>query len=265
MTIPAPSPGSAAFITGASSGIGKALARSLAARGHDVVLVARRREQLETLAEELRSEHEIRADVVVADLADDTDRTRLLADVHVLDRPFDVLVLCAGFGMVGPYVDHDAARMTTMVRTNIEATFTLAHALIPPMVARARGAVLFVSSMAGNQPMPNFAPYAATKAAVTSLGEALHSELKPHGITVSVLAPAMVATEFSTVAQAERHASRQPKFLTATADQCAGASLVALDKGKRKVVPLVQARIFARIAQQLPRGIWLPVCRKMLS
>jgi short-subunit dehydrogenase len=265
LAIPAPRPGAAAFVTGASSGIGEQLARELCARGHDVVLVARRRHRLEKLAAELREKHESRAEVLACDVADPADRDRLLHDLDRLGVELDVLVLCAGFGMGGPFITGDPERITYMVRTNVEATMALSRALIPPMAARRRGAVLFVSSMAGNQPMPNFAAYAATKAAVTSLSESLHNELKPNGITVTALCPGTVNTEFSTVGGLTRQAKRQPSFLTANPRQCATAGLDALDQGKRTIVPLTPVRIFAWFTAHLPRAIWLPLCRKMLS
>jgi uncharacterized protein len=265
MAIPAPRSGSAAFVTGASSGIGEALARELASRGHDVVLVARRRDRLEKLAAELHEKHGRRAELLVADLGDAADRDRMVGDLEALGLDLEILVLCAGFGMVGPYLEHDAERVNVMVRTNVEATMALARALAPAMVARRRGAILFVSSMAGNQPMPYFAPYAATKAAVTSLGESLHCELKPSGITVSVLTPANVSTEFSAVAEAASVEGRQPAFMTASATQCARAGAKALEKGKRKAVPLPQAAVFAWVCAHVPRSIWLPVCRKLFT
>ena len=265
MSIPAPKAGSAAFVTGASSGIGEALARDLAARGHDLVLVARRRDRLEKLAAEVAEKHRVRAHVLVCDLADAEDRSRMLGELDGLGLELDVLILCAGFGMVGPFLEHDPDRVTTLLRTNVESTVALARALTPAMAARRRGAVLFVSSMAGNQPMPNFAPYSASKAAVTSLGESLHCELKPHGVTVSVLAPSVVDTEWSGVAEATHQESKQPAFMTATAAQCSKSGIKALERGKRIVVPLPQARAFAWVTAHLPRAVWLPACRKMLS
>jgi uncharacterized protein len=265
MSIPAPKPNSAALVTGASSGIGRALACELAQGGHNLVLVARRRARLETLAAELRGKHGIRVDILVCDLADAPERCRMLADLGELGLQLDVLILCAGFGMVGPYVDHAADQLINMVRTNVEATVALTRELAPPMADRGRGAILLVSSMAGNQPMPYFAPYAATKAAITSLGEALHAELKPAGVTVTVLAPANVATEFADVADASRQTNRQPAFLTASAEDCARAGINALRDGKRKLVPLPQAAAFAWVGAHLPRRIWFRVCRAMLS
>lgn len=265
MSIPAPKANSAALVTGASSGIGKAFAHELAGAGHNLVLVARRRVRLEELATELHDRHGIRVDVVVCDLADTASRDRMLSELGTLGHDLEVLILCAGFGMVGPYLDHAADRLIDMVRTNVEATMALTRALTPPMVDRKRGAVLLVSSMAGNQPMPYFAPYAATKAAITSLGESLHCELKPAGITVTVLAPANVATEFAEQANAGRQTNRQPAFLTATAEDCARAGLKALAAGRRKLVPLPQAAAFAWVGAHLPREIWFRACRAMLS
>lgn len=265
MRIPAPKPNSAALVTGASSGIGRALACALAHDGHNLVLVARRRARLETLAAELRAKCDIRVDVLVCDLANAPERDRMLADLGGLGLQLDVLVLCAGFGMVGAYVDHATDRLINMVRTNVEATVALTRELAPPMVDRGRGAILLVSSMAGNQPMPYFAPYAATKAAITSLGEALHWELKPAGVTVTVLAPANVATEFAEMADASRQTNRQPAFLTASAEDCARAGINALRDGKRKLVPLPQAAAFAWVGAHLPRRIWFRICRAMLN
>ncbi|CQD17948.1 short-chain dehydrogenase/reductase SDR [Mycobacterium lentiflavum] len=265
MSIPAPKANSAALVTGASSGIGRALACELAESGHNLILVARRRARLETLATELRGKCRIRVDVVVCDLADATDRDRMLTDLDALGLELDLLVLCAGFGMVGPYVTHAPDQLIDMVRTNLEATVALTRELAPPMVNRGRGAILLVSSMAGNQPMPYFAPYAATKAAITSLGEALHCELKPAGVTVTVLAPANVDTEFAEMADAARQTNRQPAFLTASAEDCARAGINALRDGKRKLVPLPQAAAFAWVGAHLPRWIWFRICRAMLN
>lgn len=264
MGIPAPTAESAALVTGASSGIGLAIAKELAAAGHNLVLVARRRDRLEALADELRRSRGVRVDVAACDLAASADRDRLLDKLVGGDVRLDVLILCAGFGMVGPYLEHDCERLITMVRTNVESTLALSRALTPAMAERRRGAVLLVSSIAGNQPIPYFAAYAATKAAITSFGESLSYELAPSGVTVSVLAPANVATEFADVAEAADQGERQPAFLTASAEQCAKAGIGALRAGKRKVTPLPQAAAFAWIGAHLPRRIWFWVCRSMM-
>src|ERR1700757_2271249 len=150
MPIPDPQPGRAALITGASSGIGAELARQLCARGHDAVLVARRRDRLEDLAVELRDRHGRRVEVVACDVADPAARAALPGEVSALGLEVDVLVLCAGFGLGGPFVSQPADRITAMVRTNVEAVMALSRSLIPPMQERGAGAVLIVSSFAGN-------------------------------------------------------------------------------------------------------------------
>ncbi|MFY1621435.1 SDR family NAD(P)-dependent oxidoreductase [Micromonospora sp. WMMD736] len=264
MGIPHPTAGSVALVTGASSGIGLAIATELAARGHDLILVARRRERLEALAEELHRTRDVRVEVMVCDLAEANDRDQLLDAVNDTGLQVDVLILCAGFGLVGPHLDHDGDRVVNLIRTNVESTMALAHALIPAMAQRRRGAVLFVSSMAGNQPIPFFAAYAASKAAVTSLGESLHYELADSGVTVSVLAPANVATEFAAVADAVTQGERQSAFFTATAEQCARAGIEALESGRRKVTPLPQAALFAWLGPRLPRRVWFRICRSMM-
>jgi uncharacterized protein len=265
MAIPPPLPTHAALVTGASSGIGAAFARNLAARGHDLVLVARRRDRLEDLAAELTQRHRRRVEIVPADLAEPCDRARLLREVSALGLTIDVLVLCAGFGMVAPFTASEPERLTLMIRTNVEATIALAREVVPTMVEQRSGAVLMVSSMAGNQPMPYFATYAATKAAVTSIAESLHCELKPHGITVTALCPGSVSTEFAEVANASRIENRQPGHLTATPEQCAEVGLKALARGRRTAVPLLSVRVFVWFAAHLPRSIWLPTCRRMFS
>lgn len=261
MAIPAPRPGAAALITGASSGIGAALARELCARGHDAVLVARRRGRLDALAAELRERHRRRVEVVVCDVADADARAAMVAQ---LELEIDVLVLCAGFGMTGLFLSQPAERVTAMVRTNVEAVIALSHALIAPMAERQAGAVLLVSSMAGNQPMPGFGAYAATKAAITSLAESLHCELKPSGVTVTALCPGGVRTEFAQVAGAKDVESRVP-LLMISAEECARAGLDGLDTGRRIVMPRRAVRAFAWVGAHAPRALWLPLCRRLMT
>jgi short-subunit dehydrogenase len=265
MPIPIPRAGGAALITGASSGIGAELARQLCARGHNAVLVARRRERLERLAAELREQHSRRVDVVACDLADADARAQLPADVVTLGLDIDVLVLCAGFGLGGPFVSQPAERITAMVRTNVEAVMALSRLLITPMTARHFGAVLIVSSMAGNQPMPNFGAYAATKAAITSFAESLHCELKPSGVTVTALCPGGVTTEFSEVAGVTGTQRRTPAALMISPEECAKAGIDGLEQGRRIVMPRPAVRALAWFGAHAPRAIWLPMCRKLMA
>jgi uncharacterized protein len=265
MAIPPPRSGAAALITGASSGIGAELARQLCARGHDAVLVARRRDRLERLAAELREHHGRRVEVVALDLADADARSQLPAEVADLGLEVDMLVLCAGFGLGGPFVSQPAERITEMVRTNVEAVMALSRLLIPPMTARRSGAVLIVSSMAGNQPMPNFGAYAATKAAMTSFAESLHCELKPMGVTVTALCPGGVTTEFSEVAGVTGVERRTPAALMISPEECAAAGLDGLEQGRRIVMPRRAVRALAWFGAHAPRAVWLPMCRKLMA
>jgi short-subunit dehydrogenase len=264
MPIPTPRNGGAALITGASSGIGAELARQLCARGHDAVLVARRRDRLERLAAELREQHGRRVEIIACDLADADARAQLPADLANLSLDIDVLALCAGFGLGGPFVSQPADRITAMVRTNVEAVMALSRLLIPPMTARRSGAVLIVSSMAGNQPMPNFGAYAATKAAMTSFAESLHCELKPSGVTVTALCPGGVTTEFSEVAGVTGTERRTPAALMIGPEDCARAGLDGLEQGRRIVMPRRAVRALAWFGAHAPRAIWLPMCRKLM-
>ncbi|MEA2347781.1 MAG: uncharacterized protein QOG62_1568 [Thermoleophilaceae bacterium] len=265
MAIPSPRDGGAALITGASSGIGAALARQLCERGHDAVLVARRLDRLESLAAELREQHGRRVEVIPCDLADADARAQLPGELANLSLEIDVLVLCAGFGMGGPFISQPADRVVSMVRTNVESTVALSAQLVPPMAARRSGAVLIVSSMAGNQPMPNFGAYAATKAAVTSFAESLHSEMKPSGVTVTALCPGGVRTEFSEVAGMTGAEDETPAAIMISAEDCARAGLEGLERGRRIVMPRLAVKALAWFGAHAPRAIWLPMCRRMFG
>jgi short-subunit dehydrogenase len=264
MAIPAPQTGSAALITGASSGIGAELARQLCARGHDPILVARRRERLEELAIGLRERHGRRVDVLACDVADAGARERLAADVSALGLRVEVLVLSAGFGMGGPFLSQEPDRIVQMTRTNLEGVFALTRALLPAMAERRRGAVLIVSSLAGNQPMPNFGAYAATKAAATSFAQSLSCELAPYGITVTALCPGGVRTEFSDVA-GTAHKQRELSALIIGPEEAARAGIEGLERGRRIVMPRRGVRLFAFVGAHAPRALWLPLCRKLMA
>jgi short-subunit dehydrogenase len=264
MPIPAPRRGAAALITGASSGIGAELARGLVAIGHDAILVARRRERLESLAEELRGGGR-RIEVIAADVSEPDGRAGLLAEIRRLGLEVDVLVPCAGFGIGGAFIDADPDRIEQLIRTNVEGTFLLLRALAPAMVARHSGAILLVSSMAGNQPMPNFQAYAATKAAVTSLAESLHWELGRSGVTVTALCPGGVRTEFSEVAGMLGTERRTPTAFMADPAQVAEAGLQGLARGKRIVIPLRAVRAFTWFGGHAPRRVWLPLVGRMMG
>jgi len=187
-----------ALITGASGGIGEAFARQLAKRGHDLVLVARRRERMEKLAAELTGAHGVAVEVVEADLADDSAVATV--EERLRRGDIDLLVNNAGFGTRGEFAGLPLARELEELDVNVRALMRLTHAALGPMVEHGRGAVINVASTGAFQPVPYMATYAATKAFVLHFSEALHEEVKGKGVTVTCLCPGAVRTEFQQVA-----------------------------------------------------------------
>ena len=245
-----------ALVTGASSGIGEQFARQLAARGHDLVLVARRTERLERLAGELPTT----AHVLVCDLA--TDAASVKGRVATLDLRVDLLVNNAGFGTAGPFLDHDPQRDAQQVRVNCEAVVTLTHAFLPAMVERGGGGVINVASSAGMQPIPYESVYAATKAFVISFTDALHTELRGSGVRVMSVNPGPVPTEWQRVAgYSEGRTGAVPGEIPAA--QVVGESLDAWDRGKRFVIPGRTIRWFIRATQPSPRALQLRITERM--
>ena len=184
-----------ALVTGASAGLGVEFARQLSKRGHRLVLAARRKERLEELAAELGN-----ARAAAIDLSKPEAVTELIADIEGAGEDVDLLINNAGFGLIGRFAELDAKREREMIDLNVGALTDLCRAVAPRMIARKSGGILNVASTAAFQPGPKMAVYFATKAFVLSLSEALHEELKPHGIKVSCLCPGPTRTEFGEVA-----------------------------------------------------------------
>ncbi len=235
MALPSPAAGSVALVTGASSGIGEQIARRLAALGHGVVLVARRRERLDALASELTAEG-VRAEVVVADLADAAARDELAAEVQRLGLTVEVLVNAAGFGVYGEFLAGPLEREIEQVRLDVEAVVDLTGRYLPAMVDRGRGAIVNFSSTAGFQPLPGNAGYAAAKAHVLFFSEALHTELAGTGVTVTAVCPGPVPTEFQERNDA-RFADKLPKATWASPERVAEDAIAAAAAGRRSVIP----------------------------
>ncbi|HEY4070605.1 MAG TPA: SDR family oxidoreductase [Sphingomicrobium sp.] len=184
-----------ALVTGASAGLGVEFARQLSKRGHALVLAARRKERLEELARELGNARALAIDLSKANAA-----AKLMADVEANGETVDLLVNNAGFGLIGRFAELDAKRERQMIDLNVGTLADLCRAVAPAMIERKTGAILNVASTAAFQPGPKMAVYFATKAFVLSLTEAIHEELKPHGIKVSCLCPGPTRTEFGDVA-----------------------------------------------------------------
>jgi uncharacterized protein len=184
-----------ALVTGASAGLGVEFARQLSKRGYRLVLAARRKERLDALAKELGN-----ARAVAIDLSKTTAAAILMADIEKNGETVELLINNAGFGMIGRFAELDAKRERQMIDLNVGALTDLCRAAAPAMIKRKSGAILNVASTAAFQPGPKMAVYFATKAFVLSLSEALHEELKEHGIKVSCLCPGPTRTEFGEVA-----------------------------------------------------------------
>ena len=189
----------------------------------------------------------------------------MVETLEELSLDIDVLVLSAGFGMGGPFLEQDPGRIVQMARTNLESVLALARVLLPPMVTRGRGAVLVVSSMAGYQPWPNFGAYAATKAGATSFALMLGEELRNTGVCVTALTPGGVQTEFSAVAGMQRQEQTSILARMSHPRDIARAGLDGLHAGAKAVTPTWSARAFVALGQIMPRRVWLPVCKRLLA
>ncbi len=257
--IPTRTGGTAALVTGASSGIGAALARALAARGHNVVLVARREERLRDLASELEADHGVRALPLPCDLLDPDARSGLPAKVDELGFEVSLLVNNAGFGTAGPFVEQDIERELAQVRILCEAVIDLTRRFAPGMVERGSGAILTLASTSGFQPLPQTAGYGAAKAWAVSFSVALNQELRGQGVAVTAVCPGPVKTEFFEVSGPHPVESFFPKFIHISAERCAKDALKALDRNKRIVVPgPLPLRAFLHSNRWAPHPILLP-------
>lgn len=257
MSLPTPAPLARAVVTGASSGIGTALARQLAARGHALVLVARRRDRLKELADELSTAYGVQVEVRPCDLADRTARSELAAELA--NRQISILCNNAGFATFGDLRDADPAREREQLEVNAVAVQELTLAVLPGMHDRGRGAILIVGSTAGHQPFPGNATYAASKAFANTFAESLHTELAGTGVTCTLLAPGPVRTEFSAVAGIERIEGFGGRLTWVTADQVAKQAIDALDHGRRTVVPGLFAKLETLGGRYTPRTVLLPM------
>jgi short-subunit dehydrogenase len=264
MALPEPSETSTALVTGASSGIGAAIAESLARRGHGLTLVARREDRLTELGSRLHDDHGIRAGVIACDLAEPAERDRLAAEIEKIGLDVEVLVNNAGFGSSGDFIGADRERQVEMVRVNCETVVDLSGRYAPEMARRGRGAIINVASMAAFQPLPGQTTYAATKAFLLSFTEALHHELKGAGVTVSAVCPGPVRTEFMDAAGIER-ADNTPGFIWTTSEHVAEDAVKAAEAGKRAVVPGRMMNAGALLGRYSPRKIVLPLSHRIWS
>jgi short-subunit dehydrogenase len=241
-------PFSSALVTGASSGIGEVMARRLAAGGVPTVVVARRADRLQAIADEFDG-----VEVLVADLLTMKGQRAVAARIADDAAPIELVVNNAGFGTNGLFHELDADRLADEIELNIAALTRLSHAALAAMVPRGRGWLLNVSSVASFQPAPRLAVYAATKAYVTSLSESLHEEVKPHGVHVTALCPGLTKTEFQSVSNTEQYADVFPDLAWTSPDQVVDEGLSSVIANRAIAVPGAQYKLMAAAASVTPR------------
>jgi short-subunit dehydrogenase len=250
-----------ALVTGASAGIGVALARELAAGGTNLVLTARRKDRLEKLAQELSSAHKIRVEIFAADLAQTEAAQQIFAYTLAKEITIDLLVNNAGFGAYGAFASVETQRLLDMVQVNCGAVVHLTRLYLPQMLKQRRGDVLIVASTASFQAVPFISTYAATKAFDLLFAEGLAEEVKPYGVRVCALCPGSTESEFHEVAGqsgiAAANRSRE------TAEKVARVGLKALAAGKSYVISGTRNYLGANSQRLVPRRMVTRIAAKM--
>jgi short-subunit dehydrogenase len=269
VSLPKPTSSSAALITGASAGIGEAIAHELASRGYSLILVARRKERLDQLAQKLTDQHGVRAEAIAADLGKANSRSRIPDRINELGLEVEVLINNAGFATNGAFHKSELDREIEQVRVLVEAVVYLTHTFLPGMARRGHGAILNVASTAGMQPLPYSAGYSAAKAYVLTFSEALHQEQRGNGVTVTALAPGPVATDFWEISgwqvqggQSFEKAVPRPAWISP--QQAARAGIQGLEAGNRVVVPGLPVRAAMQAVRYLPHAVKLPAIEWMM-
>jgi short-subunit dehydrogenase len=256
MSLPKPSKTSTVVITGASSGIGTEIARGLARRGFPLILVARRRERLDELADQVTNEFSVGAEVLPLDLSDAESREKLADRL----RNDAIAGLCnsAGFGTSGRFYELPFERESEQVTLNALTLMELTRAALPGMIERGAGAVLNIASIAGFQPIPYMAVYSATKAFVLTFSEAVQEELHGTGVSVTALCPGPVPTEWAEIASAERFSI---PLAQVSPHDVAEAAIEGMLAGRRSVVPGLVPKFVSTGGRLLPRSVLLPAIR----
>ncbi|WP_278262970.1 mycolate reductase [Nocardia sp. AG03] len=257
MSLPSPTADNRAVVTGASSGIGTALAAELAGRGYSLILVARRGEVLTELAQRLTLAHGITAEVRAVDLADRAQRASLVDELAVRD----IAILCnnAGIATFGPVAELDFAYERAQMELNATAVHDLTLAVLPGMIERKAGGILISGSAAGNMPIPNNATYAASKAFANTFSESLRGELKGSGVNVTLLAPGPVRTETPAPEDESIVDKMVPDFLWVSSEYTAKVSIDALARNKMRIVPGLISKGMSVAGNYGPRSFTAPI------
>jgi uncharacterized protein len=249
-----------ALVTGASSGIGADLAREAARDGHDLILVARRAEPMQKLADELKSTG-AETRIILADLSQPGAAAEVFAK---LNGSIDILINNAGLGSNGPFDASDPARISEILQVNVVALTELTRLLLPAMAAKRSGRVMFVASTAAFQPGPRMAVYYATKAYVLSLGEALAYELRDSGVTVTTLCPGPTETNFMTAAEMTSVALAKSPLMMKSAE-VASIGYRGFKRGKRVVIPGLANRALAFTTRLSPKSVVMAIASRLNS
>lgn len=249
-----------ALITGASSGIGRELARIAAGAGMNLVLSGRRKQNLEELAAELTRLHSVNVLVIGSDLGKEGEAERLYKEASACAGVPDLVVNNAGFGLYGPFTENDLQEEIAMLRLNIEALMIISKLAAKDMVTRGTGRILNVASAAGFVPGPFMAVYYASKAFVLSFSEALAMELADRGVSVSVLCPGPVKTEFQKRAGVEKLKIFRR---AASAEEVARLGFVQTMKGKRLIIPGGGVKMALSLQRMVPRCLSLKVVHSL--
>lgn len=239
-----------ALVTGPTAGIGRAFAEQLAARGHDLVLVARNEERLNEVAAELRGRHGVTVEVLPADLVDRAQLARVEERLGDAARPVEVLVNNAGFGLKKPFLDNTLEAEQSLLDVHVVAPMRLTHVALSAMVPRGHGRIVNVASVAGFLPRGS---YSAAKAYVIRLSQWAHAEYAGRGVTVMALCPGFVETEFHGRFGVGRNSA--PRFLWLQADDLVKEALGDLDAGRAISVPSLRYKAIAGAARLVPSPV----------
>jgi uncharacterized protein len=243
-----------ALVTGASGGIGEDLARELAARNYNLILIARSADKLEALGQELHQKYGIESTAIAMDLSTPDAADRLTRELETRHLSIDVLVNNAGFGDYGEFWTLDANKTAQMLHLNITTLTMLSRALLPGMVARKRGKILNVASTAAFMPGPLMSVYYASKNYVLALSEGLSEELAGTGVTVTALCPGPVETGFQTqAAMQDSKLLKNPSGMMTSSD-VAKLGIAALERGQRVIIPGMMNQILAMLPRWMPRA-----------